>query len=292
VLGLASVGNAQWLALKWVAGGAANDWQDPLNWMWCEIDDTDPGGDMEFYLRPTDPGDGLPWGNQVPTGADELLIDPPEANLGTHPIVGIHGPSEVAVCAGIQTIETGNPNMEQIAGYLQVNDWVWWGDWDNSIGDWYMNGGTMWCGDEMELGWHNGGGILWQNGGSMKTGRLIIPTGSGAMGIHFLNDGHYRSYKDQRFSMSPVGLMDISDGLLHIGDLDGSEVAVVQSYVDAGQIIGYGGTGYIKIKHFPATKDSWAHTNVWAEPIPEPATLSLLASLLVLGGVAWFYRRR
>jgi hypothetical protein len=284
VLGLASVGNAQWLALKWLGTNTPNDWYDPLNWVVVDIDDSvDP-----FIITPrlVDPGDGLPWGNQAPDIDSELLIDPPEADFGTHPIINAGD----AVCAGIQTIATGNPNMEQNGGSLFVRDWVWWGDWDNSIGDWYMNGGTMRCNDEFELGWHMGGGILWQTGGSMTTGRLIIPTSSGAMGIHMFMGGDYRVTKDHKFSMSPVGLMDIYEGaLLHVRDDDGSEVAVIQAYVDAGQIIANGGVyGEVAIQHF--AEKGWPHTNVWATP--EPSTLSLLASLLVLSGVAWLYRRR
>jgi hypothetical protein len=279
VFGLTSVSYGVWEVQVWNNLTGDGLWVTPGNW---ELWDLDIPGPVAVT-------------GAAPTPDEEVTIDPP-TEWGYPAAAGpLIRAGDAATCYGIQTIQPsdvpGGTDLTMDGGTLDITRWVWWGDGLNSFPTWYQNGGKVTGSREYELGWGGAGGLLVHTGGNFLFEELVVPTSSGVSGNYIGLGGHFRAFKEDGMSMAPVGFIDLSGTLIHIADTDGSMVPIIQSWVDAGQIVGFGGAGVVKIKHFPASKGSWAHTNVWGY-IPEPSTISLLASLLVLGGVASLFRRR
>jgi hypothetical protein len=271
VLGLCSVSNGEWLVQRWTNAGGDQLWVNPDNWDLWDLD-------IPVFVAHT---------GAAPTPEEEITIDPPEGAMGSHPIIR---PGDAATCYGIQTILPGNPVLEMNGGNLDITRWVWWGDGPDSIGTWYMNGGKVTTTREFELGWGGGGGTLEMTGGKIVAEELVIPTGSGVMGLYFFYGGTFQCFKDNGFSMAGPGFMDIYQGAAL--QIAGDAQATIQSYIDSGQIIAQGGMpGYsLHMEYYDGGGKGWAYTELGV--VPEPATLSLLASLLVLGGVAVLFRRK
>ena len=119
---------------------------------------------------------------------------------------------------------------------------------------------------------------------------------AGALGFLTINSGTVNvtvpqdpadNWEGLSISMDPAspGYVDIYAGEMRIA---GDVVDYVQERIDAFHVLGYGGLGTAMVEYLGPGEDI---TRVWA--VPEPATLSLLASLLlVLGGVGLLRRRR
>jgi hypothetical protein len=257
VLGLTSVSNAQ--DVIWT-GANSQDWMDPGNW---------------------DDGMGNPG---CPVADGEAVLDPPAAESGTHPIIG---PGDEAICGVLTTYAAGVPVLEMTGGHLEVAGWgVWWGDGAGSYAELYMYDGQIDLTGSpgiFEIGWGGGAGTVYQYGGEINAGGLQVPTDSGDWGRLFLmggvfNCGDSRGGLNVELANGPM--IDFGGGKLV---LLGDERDKVDDLITAGVMTGYGIPGNV-VRHYTGT-----HTIV---RVPEPATISLLASLVVLGGVAWLFRRR
>jgi hypothetical protein len=212
VLMSVSVSNAA--TIHWKGGAGDNLWSTPGNW--------------EF--------------NKVPTSADEVYIDVPEALAPNGPIIqdGIE-----AKAFGLACEVAGEPTITMTGGTLEVTDWIWWGDGQNSHGTFNMSGGTITTGGEFELGWGGGTGTWIMTGGTITCPELIIPTGSGAAGELFLHGGTI-NVGSQGLEMTDVGMIDVGDGTLV---LEGDVTETVQGYIDSGLISAYGGGGRVLLDY-------------------------------------------
>ena len=196
--------------IKWTGGGSDNLWSTPANWT----------------------------SNRVPTAADEVFIDVPAARAPNGPIIqdGIN-----AKILGLLCEVAGEPEMTMTGGTLEISDYIWWGDGQDSHGTFYMSGGTITVSNELELGWGGGTGTWIMTGGEVTCGRLRIPTPTGAAGELFLSGGTF-NVGSSGLDMSDVGTIDVGDGTLV---LDGDVTATIQGLIDAGQITAYGGGGRV-----------------------------------------------
>ncbi len=240
--------------IKWTDLGADHLWSTPANW------------DL----------------SRVPTLADEVLIDVPAAAAPNGPVIqdGID-----AKALGIFTEAAGEPTLTITGGSLEVADWVWWGDGADSFAVWNISGGTVdVLNGEFELGWGGGAGTVNMTGGTVNSKQFVVPTGSGAYGELFLRDGIMNITEAGGLTVNDDGVVDIYGGTLV---LEGDDTAKVAGYIDIGKIIGAGDTATV---FYDYDVTNTGKTTV--STIPEPATLSLLASLLVLGCVALLRRRR
>jgi hypothetical protein len=300
VAGLSSVGVSSDEWMQWT-GAEDSEWNNPNNWVLWEIDPDPPGPPVPIGIGPPGPDTQVTIDENT---LDDWLVNDFSTPVPNVPVIhaGNVGPN-TARAGGIATAfggsaepYPGTPTLYQVGGVLDVSTWIWWGDGYESIGDWYMIDGIMNCpNDAVELGWH-GGGKLTHQAGWMRGGRLYVPTSSGSEGSYKAYGGQFNVVGNDRFRINnQYGQVDLGGGMIRFRDdiapgNPGSAYDRVQTYIGTNQLLGYGGTATVKFKYHPATKSSYAYTTVWA--VPEPATLSLLASLLVLGGVAWLYRRR
>ncbi len=211
VLMLGSVSNAE--DIQWTDLGADHLWSTPENW--------DLG--------------------RVPTLADDVRIDVPAAGAPNGPVIqdGID-----AKANGIFTEAAGEPTLTMTGGTLEVADWIWWGDGENSFGIWEMSGGTVSVVNEFELGWGGGAGTLTMTGGTINAGEAVIPTDSGAFGELYLYGGTYNVTTAGGLSMEENGMIDITEGTLV---LEGDDTAKVNDLIAAGLITAYGGDGQLEL---------------------------------------------
>jgi hypothetical protein len=243
LLGLGSVADA---AIHWTAGGADRLWSNPNNWE----------------------------GKRVPTGTDEAYIDVPAAVAPNGPIIqdGIE-----AKILGLGCEVAGEPAMTMTGGTLEIGDWIWWGDGDSCHGTFTMSGGAITVVNEHELGWGGGSGTWTMTGGTVSAGKLVIPTASGAAGELYLHGGTY-TVGTGGLSMTPVGLIDITEGTLL---LMGDKKTEVQGYINSGQITAYGGQGWLEMDY---DERNPGMTTVTAVPLgakanrPDPADGALAVS--------------
>jgi hypothetical protein len=205
VLVLGSVSNAA--DVHWSGNGGDKLWNNPANWD----------------------------SNKVPGPGDEIFVDVPAAKAPNGPIIrdGID-----AKITGLLCEVPGEPTMTMTGGTLEIGDYIWWGDGRDSHGIFNMSGGTITVASELELGWDGGTGTWNMTGGTVTCGELIIPTGSGAAGQLYLNGGTFNV--GSPLEMNINGLIDIGDGILV---LDGDQTEIINGFIEAGQIIFYGGGG-------------------------------------------------
>ncbi|MEA3224999.1 MAG: hypothetical protein U9Q07_03550, partial [Planctomycetota bacterium] len=146
--------------ISWKGGGGNNLWSTPTNWS----------------------------SNKVPGAGDVAFIDVPAAKAPNGPIIqdGINAKISGLVCE-----VAGEPEMTMTGGTLDIGNYIWWGDGQDSHGTFYMSGGTLTTGSEFELGWGGGTGTWIMTGGTVTCPELIIPTGSGAAGELFLHGGTF-----------------------------------------------------------------------------------------------------
>ena len=211
VLLLGVVSNAE--DIQWVGGGADNLWSTPENW--------DLG--------------------RIPTMDDEVRIDVPAAAAPNGPVIqdGID-----AKAKGVFTEAAGEPTLTITGGTLEVAEWIWWGDGNGSYSIWDMSGGTVSVTDEFELGWGGGAGTLTITGGTINAGEAVVPTGSGAFGLLYLNGGTYNVTKPGGLEVNATGMIDITEGTLV---LEGDDTVKVNDLIAAGQLTAYGGAGQIEV---------------------------------------------
>ncbi|MBC8468762.1 MAG: hypothetical protein H8D56_04760 [Planctomycetes bacterium] len=206
VVVLGSVTNAA--DVHWSNAGGDKLWNNPANWD----------------------------SNKVPGAGDNVFVDVPAAKAPNGPIIrdGID-----AKINGLSCEVSGEPTMTMTGGTLDIGDYIWWGDGAGSHGTFNMSGGTITVGSEFELGWGGGTGTWIMTGGTITCGELIIPTGTGEAGQLYLNGGTV-NIGSSGLRMTDVGLIDVGDGTLV---LDGDLTEVINGFIDAGQIIFYGGGG-------------------------------------------------
>ncbi|KPK34751.1 MAG: hypothetical protein AMJ65_17950 [Phycisphaerae bacterium SG8_4] len=246
VLMTSSISNAA--DVHWRGGSGNNLWTTPGNW--------------EF--------------NKVPAIGDNVFVNMPEARAPNGPL--IQDGMELKI-NGLSCEVAGEPTMTMTGGTLEITDYIWWGDDNNSHGIFNMSGGTITVGNEFELGWGGGTGTWTMTGGEVTCGELIIPTGSGAAGELFLHGGTV-NVGSQGLDMTEVGMIDVGDGTLV---LDGDVTATVQGYIDSGLITAYGGGGRVildfdrtnpgkttlaaawtGVAYNPNPKDGAYHPDTWA----------------------------
>jgi len=246
VLMVGSVSNAA--DVHWKGGGGNNLWSTPANW--------------EF--------------NRIPNTGDNVFIDPPAANAPNGPVIqdGID-----AKINGLSCEVAGEPTMTMTGGTLEMIDYVWWGDGDNSHGTFNMSGGTITVGNEFELGWGGGSGTWIMTGGSVTVGELVLPTATGKKGELFLHGGVF-NVGSAGIRMTDVGMIDVGDGQLIV---EGDVASTIQGFIDSGLIIAYDGGGRILldyditnpgkttlaaawtgVAYNPNPADGSYHTDTWA----------------------------
>jgi hypothetical protein len=194
--------------VHWSGAGGDNLWDNPANWD----------------------------SHKVPGPGDNVFVDVPAAKAPNGPLVrngmfaGINGLScEVA----------GEPTMTMTGGTLEIGDYIWWGDGQDSHGTFTMSGGTITVGAEFELGWGGGTGTWIMTGGEITCAEFIVPTDSGKAGQMYLNGGTI-NVGSSGLEMNANGLIDVAGGtLIFEGDL----TAQINGLIDAEQIVFYGGGG-------------------------------------------------
>ena len=206
VLVFYSVSNAA--TIHWTNAGGDKLWDNPANWE----------------------------GNKVPGPGDDAYIDVPAAKAPNGPIIreGMN-----ASIHGLGCEVAGEPTMTMTGGTLEIGDWVWWGDGQDSHGTFYLSGGTITVNSDFELGWGGGSGTWIMTGGEISVGELIIPTDSGKEGQLYLNGGTF-NVGSQGLRMTETGLIDVGGGTLI---LDGDLTGTINGFIETGQIIFYGGGG-------------------------------------------------
>ncbi|MGE4490682.1 MAG: PEP-CTERM sorting domain-containing protein [Kiritimatiellales bacterium] len=124
-----------------------------------------------------------------------------------------------------------------------------------------MSGGTLAVGGNFRVGWNDNTADFNMTGGLVDTEYGNV----GELGTVILSNGTI----DVRWNwtMDAGALLDIYDGTLIVRNADARE-AQIQGYIDAGNIVAYGGSGTINM-----VKEGGILT---ITAIPEPATISLV----------------
>jgi hypothetical protein len=192
--------------VHWTGAGGDRLWTNPTNW--------------EF--------------NKVPTIADNVFLNAPAAKAGPIFQEGMN-----LKINGLSTEVAGESTMTMTGGTLEITDYIWWGDDNNSHAIFTMSGGTITVSNEFELGWGGGTGTWIMTGGSVTCGELLIPTDTGAAAELFLHGGTINVGGDG-LEVQPVGMIDVGDGVLI---LEGDRTSQINSLIEAGQITAYSGGG-------------------------------------------------
>jgi hypothetical protein len=234
VLLAASFCNAE--DIQWTAGGRNRFWSTAANW------------DLS---RP-------------PTLADDVRIDVPAAAAPDGPVIQ---DGTAAQANGIFTEAAGEATLTMTGGTLEVAEWIWWGDGQDSFPIWTMSGGTVTVTNEFELGWGGGGGTLIMTGGTISSGEAVIPTDSGAFGELQLQGGTYNVTQAGGLEVNATGLIDITEGTLV---LEGDDTTKVNDLAAAGLITAYGGSGYVYVDYDGLNAGKTTVTASLMPPVIEP----------------------
>jgi hypothetical protein len=124
-------------------------------------------------------------------------------------------------------------------GTLDIGDYIWWGDGQDSFGMFNMSGGTITVGAEFELGWGGGMGTWIMTGGEITCGEFIVPTDTGVGGQLYLNGGIF-NVGSSGLEMNPGGQIDIGGGTIIF---DGDLTEQINGLIEAEQITFFGGGG-------------------------------------------------
>jgi hypothetical protein len=205
-----SVGNAA--DVKWTGAGGDRLWTNPANW--------------EF--------------NKVPTVSDNVFLNAPAAKNGP-----IYQDGMNLKINGLSTEVAGESTMTMTGGTLEITDYIWWGDDNNSHATFTMSGGTITVGNEFELGWGGGHGTWIMTGGSVTCGELVVPTATGAAAELYLHGGTINVGSDG-LQLQPVGMIDVGDGVLI---LEGDRTEQINTLVEAGRITFYSGSGRVVLDY-------------------------------------------
>ena len=232
VLVVGFVNNANAADIVWSGLGADNLWSNPANWE----------------------------GNKVPTAADDVAIEVPGAAAPNGPLIqdGID-----AECGVLWNEVAGEPSMTMTGGTLTISGWgIWWGDGPGCNPTFNMSGGTVSLtgGPGIhEFGWGGANGTWIMTGGTVNVQGAMLSTDPGNTGELYLHGGTYnvgteRGERDDRFGgglvLNDGGLIDIGEGTLVLGILEGQESRYIQYIEDlmaAGQITAYGGAGVFEM---------------------------------------------
>ena len=107
--------------VKWTNAGGDKLWDNPSNWQ----------------------------GNKVPGAGDDVFVDVPAAKAPNGPVIR---DGMFAKINGLLCEVAGEPTMTMTGGTLEIGDYIWWGDGQDSHGIFEMSGGTITVGSELELG--------------------------------------------------------------------------------------------------------------------------------------------
>ena len=186
VLLIGSVSNAA--DVSWTNAGGDKLWDNPANWS----------------------------SRKVPGPGDNVFVDVPAAKAPNGPIIreGMN-----AAINGLSCEVAGEPTMTMTGGTLEIGDYIWWGEGQDSHGIFNMSGGTITVNAEFELGWGGGTGTWYMTGGTITCGELIVPTDTGTAGQLYLNGGTV-NVGSSGLEMNTNGMIDIGEGTLILeGDL-------------------------------------------------------------------------
>jgi hypothetical protein len=198
--------------VKWTGAGGDRLWTNPANW--------------EF--------------NKVPSVSDNVFLNAPAAKNGP-----IYQEGMNLKINGLSTEVAGESTMTMTGGTLEITDYIWWGDDNNSHATFTMSGGTITVGNEFELGWGGGKGTWIMTGGSVTCGELVVPTATGAAAELYLHGGTINVGSDG-LQLQPVGMIDVGDGVLI---LEGDRTVQINGLIDSGQITFYGGSGLVVLDY-------------------------------------------
>jgi hypothetical protein len=207
VLLLGSASNAA--DVRWTNAGGDKLWNNPANWD----------------------------SNKVPGSNDVVFVDVPAAKAPNGPIIR---EGMFLTINGLLCEVAGEPEITMTGGTLEIGDYIWWGDGQDSHGTFNMSGGTITVNAELELGWGGGTGTWIMTGGTVTCGRFRNPTPSGAAGQLYLNGGTFNVGSSGLDMENPNGLIDVAGGtIVFEGDL----TEQINGLIEAEQITFFGGGG-------------------------------------------------
>ena len=207
VLVFGSVANAA--DVRWTNAGGDKLWNNPANWD----------------------------SNKVPGAGDVVYVDVPAAKAPNGPIIREGTDAKIN---GLLCEVAGEPTITMTGGTLEIGDYIWWGDGQDSHGTFNMSGGTITVGAELELGWGGGTGTWIMTGGTVTCGRLRNPTPSGAAGQLYLNGGTFNVGSSGLDMENENGLIDVAGGTIVF---DGDLTEQINGLIEAQQITFFGGGG-------------------------------------------------
>jgi hypothetical protein len=211
----------------WTGDGADNLWSNPDNW----------------------------FGGVLPTEADEVRINGPEAEAPNGPVIqdGIEAVAKVLIS------DAGVSSMTMTGGHLELAGWgSWWADASGTTATFNMSGGVIdFIGSPgiMELAWQEQGdppggsvGIWNMTGGEINALGVDMP-GKNYGGIATINLwGGTLNVGTARggLIMYEGATLDIKEGQLV---LEGDQTLQVQDYIDNGWMTAYGGMGELDMQY-------------------------------------------
>ena len=196
--------------------------------------------------------------DMIPTSIDPVSIDSPD-NTHCEIIEGI-----IAEC---ETLRVGNSsftaNLDISGGSLTASGAYVGVDNATGHGILNMSGGVFSTGS-LQIGW-SGIGTLNMTGGTIElSGNLVVPGLRGTGTVNLL--GGTINASDLRLT-SDTGSMNITTGTLI---LDGDDTATIQTFIDDGWLIAYGGQGTVQMD-YDVTNEGKTTVTATALLNPNPA---------------------
>ncbi len=301
---LAGASSVRAADVYWDGGGADDLWDTPANWVGDVLPGAGDFGLIDDFLTALVDGSVAASTRRVVVGMyDEATMDVtggsitstggsgaftvgrrgpgtdgPGTNLGGPGVMNVSGGMVVSgqdLIIGNATGSSGVINMSN--GTIDVTGRMEVGDKGDGILN--MNGGTINISTNLSLSDNNAGfsGIVNMTDGTINvTGDLILPLNDNGI-AEFHLDGGLVTADDLTMRPTGNGSLDITAGVLELVDDDTS---VIDGYINAGWLTGYGDSANVRRAFADGT------TTVWA--VPEPSTMLLLT----LGGLAALIRRK
>jgi len=203
--------------------------------------------------------------DNIPTSIDPVSIDYPD---------NTHCQIEEGIIAECETLRVGNSsfiaNLDISGGSLTATG-AYIGV-DNAAGHGILNvSGGLFSTGSLQIGW-SGIGTLNMTGGTIElSGNLVVPGLRGTGTVNLL--GGTINASDLRLT-SDTGSMNMTTGTLI---LDGDDTAAIQTFIDDGWLVAYGGRGIVDMDYNVTNEGK---TTVTASSLlnPNPADGALVAA--------------